>query len=103
LFVQAEDGIRDFHVTGVQTCALPILGERWIPTGVYAKFASYLFDADVKIHYSDSADDFSVTCKQGNQNIWVKYAVKSESRTFDEIGRASCRERGVLWQSGGSG
>src|SRR5690606_33177353 len=25
---QAEDGIRDFHVTGVQTCALPIL-----PTG----------------------------------------------------------------------
>src|SRR5690606_35259546 len=23
---QAEDGIRDFHVTGVQTCALPILG-----------------------------------------------------------------------------
>src|SRR5690606_41160927 len=24
-FFQAEDGIRDFHVTGVQTCALPIL------------------------------------------------------------------------------
>src|SRR5690606_41080610 len=23
-FYQAEDGIRDFHVTGVQTCALPI-------------------------------------------------------------------------------
>src|SRR5690606_40046838 len=22
----ADDGIRDFHVTGVQTCALPILG-----------------------------------------------------------------------------
>src|SRR5690606_40291718 len=27
---QAEDGIRDFHVTGVQTCALPISGR---PTG----------------------------------------------------------------------
>src|SRR5690606_39515457 len=26
-FFQAEDGIRDFHVTGVQTCALPILRE----------------------------------------------------------------------------
>src|SRR5690625_6305486 len=26
-FFQAEDGIRDGHVTGVQTCALPILGE----------------------------------------------------------------------------
>src|SRR5690606_40744722 len=23
-YFQAEDGIRDFHVTGVQTCALPI-------------------------------------------------------------------------------
>src|SRR5690606_40335488 len=27
-FFQAEDGIRDFHVTGVQTCALPILDVR---------------------------------------------------------------------------
>src|SRR5690606_39574259 len=27
-FFQAEDGIRDFHVTGVQTCALPIWGRR---------------------------------------------------------------------------
>src|SRR5699024_12133386 len=26
-FFQAEDGIRDRNVTGVQTCALPILGE----------------------------------------------------------------------------
>src|SRR5690606_31677958 len=26
-FFEAEDGIRDFHVTGVQTCALPIYGE----------------------------------------------------------------------------
>src|SRR5690606_40835870 len=25
---QAEDGIRDFHVTGVQTCALPIWTDR---------------------------------------------------------------------------
>src|SRR5690606_40283738 len=28
-FFQAEDGIRDFHVTGVQTCALPILKLSW--------------------------------------------------------------------------
>src|SRR6266511_5174607 len=27
-FFQAEDGIRDFHVTGVQTCALPISAAR---------------------------------------------------------------------------
>src|SRR5690606_40150166 len=35
-FFQAEDGIRDFHVTGVQTCALPIftrlgnLQQQWV-------------------------------------------------------------------------
>src|SRR5690606_40375043 len=28
-FFQAEDGIRDFHVTGVQTCALPIFLILW--------------------------------------------------------------------------
>src|SRR5256885_3456891 len=27
-FFQAEDGIRDYKVTGVQTCALPISGTR---------------------------------------------------------------------------
>src|SRR5690606_40751095 len=28
---QAEDGIRDFRVTGVQTCALPILSSETFP------------------------------------------------------------------------
>ena len=28
-FFQAEDGIRDDLVTGVQTCALPICNEKW--------------------------------------------------------------------------
>src|SRR5690625_6762803 len=41
-FFQAEDGIRDGHVTGVQTCALPILeaGRRWLaeqPAGSVAE------------------------------------------------------------------
>src|SRR5207302_3044756 len=35
-FFQAEDGIRDFHVTGVQTCALPILRS---PGAVEARLA----------------------------------------------------------------
>src|SRR5690606_5714786 len=30
-FFQAEDGIRAFHVTGVQTCALPILPKPSLP------------------------------------------------------------------------
>src|SRR3989339_1294670 len=36
-FFQAEDGIRDWSVTGVQTCALPIEGDGirdWSVTGV---------------------------------------------------------------------
>src|SRR2546430_13014337 len=32
-FFQAEDGIRDLTVTGVQTCALPILGYSYPGTG----------------------------------------------------------------------
>src|SRR5690606_41171145 len=33
-FFQAEDGIRDFHVTGVQTCALPIWHRQHVPLPV---------------------------------------------------------------------
>ncbi len=61
------------------------LGERWIPTGIYARFASHLFDTEVHIHYSESGDDFSVKCDRKNVHIWDKYAVKSQSRTFDGI------------------
>src|SRR5690606_39546710 len=35
-FFQAEDGIRDFHVTGVQTCALPIFRPRDVGADVPA-------------------------------------------------------------------
>ena len=61
------------------------LGERWIPTGIYARFASHLFDAEVRIHYSESSDDFNINCTSKNVHIWDKYAVKSESRTYDGI------------------
>src|SRR5690606_39542370 len=39
VFFQAVDGIRDFHVTGVQTCALPILDlmkHIWLPVVILA-------------------------------------------------------------------
>src|SRR5436309_10502641 len=39
-FFQAEDGIRDFHVTGVQTCALPIC-VLFILAGVIANMSIY--------------------------------------------------------------
>lgn len=61
------------------------LGERWIPAGVYARFASSLFDTEVKVHYSEIADDFSINCEQKNVQIRDKYAVKAESRTYDGI------------------
>ena len=61
------------------------LGERWIPTGIYARFASHLFDTEVRIHYAESSDDFNIKCDQKNVHIWDKYAVKAESRTFDGI------------------
>src|SRR5690606_39940189 len=54
-FFQAEDGIRDFHVTGVQTCALPICTSRfvkfhWKPlSGVY----SLLWDEAQKLAGKD--------------------------------------------------
>src|SRR5256885_12540337 len=42
-FFQAEDGIRDYKVTGVQTCALPILAERLMQkAGIDRMHAFYL-------------------------------------------------------------
>lgn len=61
------------------------LGERWIPAQVYAKFASELYETDVTIHYNSSSDEYSVKCSYRNVNIYQKYAVKGEFRTYDGI------------------
>jgi len=61
------------------------LGERWIPSGIYSRFASHLFDTEVNIHYAPNGDAFSVNCKRKNATIWDKYNVKSESRNYDGI------------------
>jgi N12 class adenine-specific DNA methylase len=61
------------------------LGERWIPTGIYNHFASHLFDTDVRIYYNDNTDDFSIKCDTKNIHITEKYAIKSQSRSFDGI------------------
>src|SRR5690606_40894734 len=85
-FFQAEDGIRDFHVTGVQTCALPIstLAREYKPLGkvqenlaLQTEFARKMFDIAVK-----GAQDSASTARQSTSD-----AVKIK------IGRASCRER----------
>src|SRR5699024_11866602 len=53
-FLQAEDGIRDRNVTGVQTCALPISSlPCWVPsffsptTGVYNPKTFFLHAASL--------------------------------------------------------
>src|SRR5690606_30322856 len=49
-FFQAEDGIRYFHVTGVQTCALPIFRKAIIIGGkMYSKIR--LIGIDIKMVY----------------------------------------------------
>src|SRR5256886_5153644 len=42
-FFQAEDGIRDLTVTGVQTCALPISSPKTYLAGMRLVHAAYLF------------------------------------------------------------
>src|SRR5437879_13860655 len=66
-FFQAEDGIRDTSVTGVQTCALPI--SQVVFVGLVEDVAPYYALADALALPSHS---------EGSPN---------------EIGRASCRER----------
>src|SRR2546426_1698409 len=39
-FFQAEDGIRDYKVTGVQTCALPIFFRLAVPAASDPKYAN---------------------------------------------------------------
>src|SRR6266508_2760142 len=66
-FFQAEDGIRDGHVTGVQTCALPILtesscrttirsawmmSETWVSTTFPSKVATFFASSEIML--SDS-------------------------------------------------
>ncbi|RLJ75092.1 N-6 DNA methylase [Pedobacter alluvionis] len=61
------------------------LGERWIPTKIYEHFASHLFETEVRINYTEASDDFSIACDKKNAQITQKYAIQSESRTFDGI------------------
>src|SRR5205823_11650026 len=90
LFVfQAEDGIRDKLVTGVQTCALPILN---VDLGAMFHTPSGLYYEDMAIGTGDPA-------RRGSR-VTVQYiGWLPDGTMFDrsdpnaQIGRASCRER----------
>src|SRR5436305_2427646 len=81
-FFQAEDGIRDADVTGVQTCALPICP-----------------DAAVPEHFpGDLPGEVPLSQRQPRQGAVATGAGRLEVRgglapAAQQIGRASCRER----------
>ena len=61
------------------------LGERWIPTGIYSAYASYLFDTKVSVGFSESMDDYAVKCGVKNAKILDQFCVKGYYRTYDGI------------------
>src|SRR5690606_40770885 len=97
-FFQAEDGIRDFHVTGVQTCALPILICRSAVDSTVRKVVT------LKARYGDDVDVINILFL-GNSHTYyndVPGLVEGIGKAAGkEIGRASCRERVAM--AGGSG
>src|SRR2546430_9822115 len=48
-FFQAEDGIRDLTVTGVQTCALPILRENVLSALIYPTILVFVAVASILV------------------------------------------------------
>src|SRR5690606_39803801 len=97
-FFQAEDGIRDFHVTGVQTCALPIsdaLAERGrvVVRRAYADW-SY-FDEDRRMLTRQQVELIEIPQRLGavrKNAADIKLAVdRSEER---RVGK-ECRCRGM--------
>src|SRR5437867_9123288 len=87
-FFQAEDGIRDRTVTGVQTCALPILGRpRKRTSGGYNIYAAMRGSLRITEGKSELVGELDVVPP------YVPHSVESEHPSI-KIGRASCRERG---------
>src|SRR5690606_41074430 len=91
-FFQAEDGIRDFHVTGVQTCALPIstsmIGMIAL-AGIIVRNSILLVDfINHLIAHGDTLEQAVVdACAVRAQPI----ALTALAAMAGEIGRASCR------------
>src|SRR5256885_11156969 len=85
-FFQAEDGIRDYKVTGVQTCALPIYAHPELLYDVHRTAASV---AD-KLK-SFGCDD--VVTGIGRTGVVGVIRGRKSGGGEREIGRASCRGR----------
>src|SRR5690606_40381538 len=102
-FFQAEDGIRDFHVTGVQTCALPIstgqFYRRFVAVVAGIEHDGLVARPDQRLHGTE--DRFGGPRGDGDLAVGVAlHAV--DTRNLGQIGRASCRERVEVWEVAGA-
>src|SRR5256885_2632112 len=86
-FFQAEDGIRDYKVTGVQTCALPIyrVPRETHPVVLTIAIWSAVLGG-VVLHLALQAAD-----KMRKRRVDCVFTLIRER--VQQIGRASCRER----------
>src|SRR5207248_5984290 len=101
----AEDGIRDRTVTGVQTCALPIY---CVCPSTTASLVPKRPAANSTLPTWEGATMFPatrITNRSPNPCPNTSSAGTRESEQpktmANEIGRASCRERGGGWEGGG--
>ena len=60
-------------------------GERWIPTGIYSAYMSYLYGTKVGISYTNSIDEFLVECSSTNAKITEQYAVKGYYKLYNGL------------------
>src|SRR2546430_4931730 len=86
-FFQAEDGIRDLTVTGVQTCALPISAG----AGHRAAFHEDLARGGV-LEPGEHLEDRGLAAAAGAEEAEELAGFDLDGEVL-EIGRASCRER----------
>jgi N12 class adenine-specific DNA methylase len=60
-------------------------GERWIPAGVYSRYAEYLFNVKTGINYAPNSDEYSVKADYRTIAISDRYAVQGEFRKYDGV------------------
>ena len=60
-------------------------GERWIPTGIYSAYMSNLYGTEVKIAYTPSMDDYSVSCDRVTLAITEEYKVRGQYRSYNGL------------------
>src|SRR5207253_6970297 len=90
-FFQAEDGIRDGHVTGVQTCALPIS----ITFGSYGQGLAQIANADGAVWIPAGRHDlvFNGLDLTSSNAIVFSSAATGEGRSEERRVGKECRSR----------